>query len=100
MKMLSERLLVGTLILRLIMRGAFSLKDKRRIIKSLKERIRQKYNVSIAEIAAQDKWREAVIGIACVGNDGQFISSILAQIRNFIGSLAGVEIVGQEQDLL
>lgn len=100
MKMLSERLLIGTLSLRLVMRGAFSLKDKRRIIKSLKERIRQKYNVSIAEVASQDKWQEAVIGIACVGNDGHFISSILVQIRNFISLLAGVEIVSQEQDLL
>lgn len=100
MKALSEHLLIGTLIVRIIMRGAFSLKDKRRIIKHLKESIKQRYNVSIAEVAAQDKWQESVIGIACVGNDGRFIRSELAQINNFIKYLTGVEIVAHEQELL
>ena len=100
MKALSEQLLVGTLILRLVMRGAFSLKDKRRIIKSLKDRIRQRFNVSIAEIGVQDTWQEAFLGIACVSSDGSFINSLLAQVRNLVAGQAGVELVAQEQDLI
>ena len=64
--------------------GNRSLKGKRRIVKSLKERIRSHYNVSIAEVGCLDKWQRAEIGLASVGNDRQRIQSILSRIADRI----------------
>lgn len=48
--------------------AASSLKDKRQVLRGLIERLRNRYNVSVAEIAHQDQWRKATIGVACVSS--------------------------------
>ncbi|RME03310.1 MAG: DUF503 domain-containing protein [Planctomycetota bacterium] len=85
-------MIVGTLEIQLIIRHAQSLKDKRRAIHSLKSRIRNKFNVSIAEIDKQNYRQQAVLGIACVGNDTQFLHSILSKILQYIRRDAEVEL--------
>lgn len=84
---------VGTLCIRLMIRDAASLKDKRRVIKSLKDRIRNKFNAAVAEVAEQDLWQKVVLGVVTVGNDGQFINSVLSQIINFILAITSIEII-------
>ena len=59
----------GILTIEIYMPGNSSLKDKRRIVKSLMERIRNRFHVAVSEIAANDLWQRAVIGIACVSAD-------------------------------
>jgi len=75
---------VGTLIIQIPMPGIGSLKDKRRIVKSLIERLQSRFNVSAAEVAAQDSHRIAVVGLAVVANDGTFVGRQLDTILNFI----------------
>jgi hypothetical protein len=75
---------VGTLIIQIPMPGIGSLKDKRRIVKSLIERLQSRFNVSAAEVAAQDSYRIAVVGLAVVANDGTFVGRQLDTILNFI----------------
>ena len=57
-----------------------SLKAKRRVVKSILAKVRNQFNVSIAEVDANDAWQSAVIGIACVSNDASRVHGILTKI--------------------
>jgi len=61
-----------------------SLKDKRRVLKSIIGRVRSRYNVAIAEMEDQELWQLATIGIACLSNDSQQVNSVLSSVVNFI----------------
>ncbi|MBK9119858.1 MAG: DUF503 domain-containing protein [Phycisphaerales bacterium] len=73
-------MIVGVLRVRLGILEARSLKDKRRVTKSLKERLGARHNVSIAEVADLDHRQAATFGIALVGNEARFVESCLAKI--------------------
>ncbi len=62
----------------------FSLKEKRHIIKSMIERLKSRYNASVAEVDLNDKWKNAVIGISCVSNETGHADSMMANMVNFI----------------
>jgi hypothetical protein len=91
--------IVGTLKLRLVLRGSHSLKDKRRVIKSLKDTLSNKFNISVAETDEQDVWQTAEIGIASVGTDGPFVQSVLTGVVNYVRYFGGVELVDAQQEL-
>jgi len=73
-------MVVGTLELSIRINGAFSLKDKRRVIRSLMDHARRDFHVSAAEVGDQDLWNSALIGIACVSNDAIHLESILQKV--------------------
>ncbi len=73
-------MIVGVCWVDLHVLGARSLKDKRRIIKSIKERIRGSYNVSAAEVGSLDIWQRAELGFACVGNEQARIQHTLSTL--------------------
>ncbi|MGQ9610897.1 MAG: DUF503 domain-containing protein, partial [bacterium] len=75
---------VGVCTLRLQLLDNHSLKEKRRIINSIKDRVRSKFNVSIAEVDSLDKWQLATIGIACVSNESKFVNNVLSNVVSFI----------------
>ncbi|NLE60031.1 MAG: DUF503 domain-containing protein, partial [Planctomycetes bacterium] len=75
--MASDRMVVGTLSLKLAIFGAYSLKDKRRVVNSLKDRLKGRFNVSVAEVGSLDRWQQAELGVAMVANDGRFVESAL-----------------------
>lgn len=77
-----------------------SLKEKRSIIKSLIEKSRHRFNVSVAEVADQDVHHKAVIGIAVIGNDGRVLNSVLDRIMDFMESLGLAELVSREIELI
>lgn len=76
-------MLIGTIQLYLFLPSR-TLKEKRQIINSIKDRTRSKFNVSIAEIDFNDNHSNALLGIAVVGNDGNYLNSVLYSIVNFI----------------
>lgn len=90
---------VGTLRMSLMIQSAHSLKDKRRVVKSLKDRIRNNFNVSIAEIDSQDVWQRTVLGVAIVSTDGQYIQTIFSQIINFVQTFGLVNLIDYEQEI-
>ena len=90
---------VGICILHLRLLEAYSLKDKRRTIKSIKDRVRNKFNVSIAEIDALDKWQWATLGVACVSNDTRFTNSLLSKVVDFVDEARLVELVDYEIEI-
>ncbi len=61
---------------------AASLKDKRRAVKSFKDRIRHRHNVSVAEVDGHDTHRRAVLAVGMVGNDRRYIEGVLQQVVN------------------
>ncbi|TYQ15613.1 UNVERIFIED_CONTAM: hypothetical protein Cloal_2084 [Acetivibrio alkalicellulosi] len=63
---------------------AFSLKEKRHIVKSIVERLKSRYNASVAEVELNDVWKSAVIGITCISNKSSHADSMMANMVNFI----------------
>ncbi len=84
---------VGICTLILYLPGVGSLKGKRQIIRSLKERIQNRFNVSIAEVGDQDLWQRSVLGIACVGNDRGFVNQVLDKVLDFVERFPKVEVL-------
>jgi len=69
-------MIVGTCWVKLFLHENNSLKGKRKVVKSIKDRIRSKFNVSITEIDSHDDWEKIVLGIATVSNDQKFINKV------------------------
>jgi uncharacterized protein YlxP (DUF503 family) len=61
-----------------------SLKEKRQVIKSVMARVRQQFEVAIAEVDEQDRWQIAKLGVSCVSNSSQHIDEILGRVRRYI----------------
>lgn len=89
----SDDTIVGVLNVQLVIRGANTLKDKRRVIKSLKDRIKNNFNVSISEVGSLDHCQYAKLGIAMVGNDKRHINSTLSNLINMFRCVASVTLV-------
>jgi uncharacterized protein YlxP (DUF503 family) len=77
-------MVVGVLQVDLSIPGADSLKSKRMVLRSLKDRIRREFNVSIAEVADNDQWQSASLAIAVVSNDKRFANQVLSKVVDFI----------------
>lgn len=88
---------VGIARITLFIAGSHSLKEKRMVIRRVKDLVRQKFNVSIAEVGANDLWQKAVLGITLCGNDGRFVESALDEVLGFVRGKA--EVTGEEREL-
>ena len=78
-----------------------SLKDKRRIVKSIIARLRNQFNVSIAEVDDNDLWQLATLGISCVSNNSQHVDETITNIIKFINhNYPELEIVNQEIEII
>jgi hypothetical protein len=78
---------VGTASISLYIQDNRSLKEKRKIVKSVIAKVHHKFNVSIAEIDSNDKWQMIGLGITVVGNDRRFVNSALDKVLTYIDSL-------------
>ncbi|SCY94834.1 DUF503 domain-containing protein [Alkaliphilus peptidifermentans] len=77
-------MLVGVCNLRLMLFEVNSLKEKRHIIKSVIERVKTRFNVSIAEVGEMDKWQVAEIGFSCVSNSRKHADEVINSVVKFI----------------
>jgi uncharacterized protein len=77
-------MIVGVSQITLHLPGCRSLKDKRQVIKSIMARVRQQFEVAIAEVDEQDLWQLAKLGVSCVSNSSQHIDEILGRVRRYI----------------
>lgn len=93
-------MVVGILSVRLHIPESRSLKDKRQVIKSLLAKIRNKFNVSAAEIDDNDLWQQTVIGIAAIGNEKKFVNGVLDQVLNQIRSVPLAQLVDFQIEIL
>jgi uncharacterized protein YlxP (DUF503 family) len=86
-------MIVGLCTVELYLPESQSLKDKRQVLLSLKDRLRDKFNVSVAEVGNQDLWQRAILGMACVANEQQHVNQVLDQGLNVIRSMPTVDLV-------
>jgi uncharacterized protein YlxP (DUF503 family) len=93
-------MVVGVLQVEIRIPDAFSLKDKRRVVKSIKDRIAHAHNVSIAEVGALDEHRRSILGVAMVGNDGPYVEGGLSKLVDFVRSVPQVDLIDFQIDLL
>lgn len=93
-------MVVGLCTIELFISESRSLKDKRQVLHSLKDRLRGKFNLSVAEVDGQDLWQKAVLGMACVANEGGHVNQVLEQALNVIKSMPAVEVVRTKLELL
>jgi uncharacterized protein len=85
-------MVVGTLELHLRIESSYSLKDKRRVLRSLVDRVRRDFQVAIAEVGDQDLWNVAVLGAAYVSDDPHHIESVLQKVVDAFERSAEVEV--------
>jgi len=70
------------------------------VLRRIKDRTRQKFNVAIAEVGDNDAWQSAQIGFAVVANERGFVESVVSRVVNFIESLAIAKITDDEKDFV
>ena len=75
---------IGVLQVEISIPDAMSLKDKRQVVKSLKDRIAHGHNVSIAEVGALDEHRRCILGMAMVSNDKRYVEGALSKLVDFV----------------
>jgi uncharacterized protein YlxP (DUF503 family) len=92
-------LTIGALRVELHVPGASSLKAKRQVIKSLKDRLRNRFNVSVAEVDQQDKWQRATLGIAMAGTDGKYVAGALDEVMKFLRGQPAVAVCHHEVEV-
>jgi uncharacterized protein YlxP (DUF503 family) len=92
-------MMIGTLQVELFIPESFSLKDKRFVLQSLKNKIRSTFNVSVAEVDFQDKWQRACMAFACVSTDRRYIDSMFSKLLNMIDSEGRVEVLDQRLEV-
>ena len=92
-------MVVGMLKVSMIIPENASLKGKRKVVKSLLGRIRSRYNVAAAEVAGNDLWQRAELGLAVVGNDRRFVNSVLDKLLDYMERETEAEVVDAKMDI-
>lgn len=80
---------IGVLTLEIHVEDSHSLKDKRHVVKSLKDRLRERFNVSVAEIDGLDSWQRATVAVATVSNDRIRAEQVLQAVESHAAGLLG-----------
>jgi uncharacterized protein YlxP (DUF503 family) len=92
---------VGICTIRLRIPENGSLKDKRRVLKSIITRVRNKFNVSVAEIENNDNWQMATLGITCVSNDKRHANEVISKVADYISDARfEAEILGYNMEII
>jgi uncharacterized protein YlxP (DUF503 family) len=93
-------MVVGTLIIEFRLHDNRSLKGKRKVVRSMVDKVKHRFNVAVAEIGSNDKWQKIELGISTVGNDRRHIDASLNNILAYLESLYVAEIVDSRAEIL
>ena len=85
---------IGVLTLDISVETSHSLKEKRHVVKSLKDRLRERFNVAVAEIDGLDSWQHAVVAAVTVSNDQAFAEKVLSAVEVHAESVLGGSLTG------
>lgn len=77
-----------------------SLKEKRRVVKSLKDRLRNRYNVSVAEVGEMDKWQRSVIAVCAVNRDKTYLDQCVQNILSFVDQVHDIQLTEHQIEFL
>jgi uncharacterized protein YlxP (DUF503 family) len=90
---------IGVLRLTLHLPDPGSLKSKRHLLRSAIDRVKAKFNVSIAEVGDNDLWQRSVVGVTAVGNDHAFVNETLDKVADFVASMHGGQLQVLERSI-
>ena len=91
---------LGYCSLRFFLHGNNSLKGKRKVIRAIKDRLKNKFNVSVAEVGDQDVWQNIHLGIAAVNADAQYLDGLLKQVVNFVDNMHLAEMTDCQTEII
>ncbi len=91
---------VGICRLVLYLPESGSLKNKRSLLKSVTVRIRNKFNVSVSEVADNDLWQKAVLGVAIVSNDSRYANRVLSKVVDLVQNDLRVELIDYSLEMI
>lgn len=91
---------IGLLTLEIHIPDAHSLKDKRQVLRSLKDRLRARFNVAVAELDHQDTWQRAQVGIVSLSNDAAHLEQSLRAVFDEAEQLLGRELVSHDLEMI
>lgn len=92
-------MVVGTLKIEFLLSDNRSLKGKRKVVRSMVDKVKSRFNVAIAEVGSNDKWQKIELGVSTVGNDRRHIDSSLNNTLKFLDSLYLAQIVNTEMEI-
>jgi len=93
-------LYISLLTIELLIPWARSLKDRRSAVRGLKDRLRSRFNASVAELAYQDKWQRAVIAVCILDSDKRHLESDMARVRQLCEEAQDVQVADMHQQWL
>lgn len=96
----SARVAVGVCIVELYLGEAASLKDKRRVLKSILDRVRARFNVSIAEVDQQDLWQRATVAFVSVSNEQSHAYQVLNAVVKFLENQNHAQIISYQTEII
>ena|SRR5258705_9377646 len=91
---------IGILQFELLIHGSRSLKDKRRVVRSVKDRLHRRHMVSVAEVGALEIWNVAVLGLACVSRDAGYLDAMLDRITSELRARTDAELGEVSREIL
>ena len=91
-------MIVGVLTIELVIYASSSLKEKRFVVKSIKDKLKHKFNIAIAEIDYLDKWQRAKFGIVTVGNEYSHVENSIQKVFEYLDNWNDFEIVNHSFD--
>ena len=91
---------VGLLTLELHIPDAQSLKDKRQVLRSLKDKLRREFNVAVAELDHQDVWQRSVVGVVTLSNEEKHVQQSLQQVLDAADDILGSFLIGQKFEIV
>ena len=95
-----REMIIGIMQFQLRIAESHSLKEKRMVLKSIKDRLRQRFNVSVSEIGDQDLWQSALLGVASIGGDKRYVNGLLSDVESWLERNGHVELVSSRLELL
>jgi uncharacterized protein YlxP (DUF503 family) len=91
---------IGSLRVSFMILDAQSLKEKRMVLRSLKDRLLGKFNVSVAEVGSNDKWQIGELAAVTVGNESKYVVSVMEEVKRFISTNPKVRIIDSEIEVI
>ena len=90
---------IGALHVTFMIFDADSLKSKRRVLRSVKDRLMNEFNISVAEVGSNDKWQIGEIGIAAVSNDAKYVAGLLNKVEDFLETIPQIRVIDVDQEV-
>ncbi|KAA0258065.1 DUF503 domain-containing protein [Deferribacter autotrophicus] len=98
--MRNSTFIIGAVLFELDIPGAFSLKDKRRVLNSLKSQMKNKFNVAVSEVGGKDVWNRSVLAVTTVSDNRRLVDEMLQKIINFVDNFPEINILKMYEEIL